>query len=127
MKNRFLLVGAIFMALGVIFGAFGAHALKEIVSAKQLANWQTGVLYQFLHALALIALAPSVVSWSKKRAQITLILFCLGILLFSGSLFGLATIEQSAVRKVIGPLTPIGGLCFIAGWLAVVLNAIRHD
>jgi uncharacterized membrane protein YgdD (TMEM256/DUF423 family) len=101
--------------LGVALGAFGAHGLRQRVSPEMLAVYQTGVLYHLIHALALLALAL------YARATATAIgvpatLFALGVLLFSGSLYLLALTGATKL----GIVTPFGGLCFLAGWVAVV-------
>lgn len=98
--------------LAVALGAFGAHALKVRLSPEMLAVWQTGVLYHFFHALALLALAV----WSRLSGTDILwgaLSFSAGIILFSGSLYALALTGQG---KVFGPITPLGGVAFLAGW-----------
>ncbi|MGH8093021.1 MAG: DUF423 domain-containing protein [Chthoniobacterales bacterium] len=99
--------------LAVALGAFGAHALKEALAAHAMTDvWNKAVLYHFLHALALLVLAtiPGV-----SRAACSLLLA--GIVLFSGSLYLLALTNV----KFLGFITPIGGLCFLAGWLSLVI------
>jgi len=119
----FTAAGAIFGLLGVVLGAFGAHALKETLTAREsLGTWQTAVLYQFVHALALAAAA----SWAASRPggvllTAVLVLWALGILLFSGSLYGLAL----GGPRWLGPITPIGGLALIAGWACLLVSALR--
>ncbi len=111
--NNFLKIGAIAAFLSVAFGAFGAHALKEILSPQMLEVFKTGVQYQFYHALALIILSffiklypeQGLLKWSG-------IFFTLGIILFSGSLY---TLTLSGI-KLLGIITPFGGLSFLAGW-----------
>ena len=108
-------VAAILGALGVVLGAFGAHGLEGTLSADRLEVWATAVEYHLLHAVALVALAlyeraaGAEIRWAALG-------FALGIVLFSGSLYLLALDGP----RWIGPITPIGGLCFIAGWLALV-------
>jgi uncharacterized membrane protein YgdD (TMEM256/DUF423 family) len=108
-------IAAVFGALGVTLGAFGAHALKARLEPNQLAAWNTGVEYHLLHAVALLALA---LYGSATGRAITLPAagFSAGIALFSGSLYWLAL----GGPRWLGPVTPLGGLCFIAGWLALV-------
>ena len=105
---------------GVALGAFGAHALKETLVAKgTTATWQTAVLYHLLHALALLALAGWAGSWPNAR-WIGLC-WSLGVVLFSGSLYWLAL----GGPKLLGPVTPLGGLALLAGWFLVVWQALQ--
>jgi len=114
-------LGALYGLLGVVFGAFGAHALRGRLSAEMLAVWRTAVEYQFYHALALLLLGL----WLQQRAAVGQTLagyaFALGILLFSGSLYALAL---SGVRPL-GAITPLGGLLLIAGWASWAWSAWR--
>jgi uncharacterized membrane protein YgdD (TMEM256/DUF423 family) len=100
-------LGAITCFLAVALGAFGAHALRAILDANHSRiTWNTAVLYHFLHGLALVVLSL------HNTSRIVCYLFFAGILLFSGSLYALAATQASWL----GPITPIGGLCFLAGW-----------
>ena len=120
---RFLLVTAAFLlAIGVMLGAFGAHALRNLVPEPALLTWQTGVLYQFIHAIG-IAILGVLVLWVPKLpfAKATGSLFLVGILCFSGSLYALVLTEWS----LLGPITPLGGLSFIAGWLSLAWGLIK--
>ena len=129
MHRIFLITAALIGALSVILGAFAAHGLKEMVSAEQLAIFETGVHYQFYHAFALLAVGilykefPNrFLSWSGK-------LFCIGIIFFSGSLYALTLFngEISASFKWIFLITPLGGLCFIAGWILMAAAFIKKN
>lgn len=115
---RLIVFGALFCGSAVMLGAFGAHALKTVLSPSQLLTFETGVRYQMYHGLALLIL-PSLTSYLPdawiKRAGIC---FVLGCLLFSGSLYAL--IGTGATW--FGPITPLGGLLFIAGWIMIVLG-----
>ena len=102
--------GALFAALGVAAGAFGAHGLRAMLAEPLLLIYETAVRYQMYHALALVALGALAGS-----------LFTLGILLFSGSLYLLVLTGT----RPLGILTPIGGSCFIAGWLWLAISAWR--
>ena len=124
MRKNYIIAAAIFGGLAVAIGAFGAHRLEKITSdEKILHGFQTGVQYQMYHALALLAVAilfesfPS--TWMRRAANC----FITGILLFSGSLYLLTflKIEGSTAIRFVGPITPIGGLFFIAGWLLLLL------
>ncbi|KAL9935563.1 hypothetical protein V8E36_005911 [Tilletia maclaganii] len=106
-------------AVGVTAGAFGSHALKSKLNAHQLSSWQTAVSYQLLHSVALLYASSSPFHSVASTA------FSTGITLFSGSIYVLClTKEGNAIRKVAGPATPLGGLAFIAGWVAL---ALRRD
>lgn len=108
-------------ALAVGLGAMGAHALKMHLGADQLASFETAVRYQFIHTLVLLALLIA-----QQRAPIRLLriaswLFVVGIVLFSGSIYLLSTREMTGLAASwLGPITPIGGLFFIAGWLVLL-------
>lgn len=106
-------------ATAVAFGAFGAHALRTRIGADALAVWHTGVEYHFWHALALLVAAVGLPEGRWRKAALAL--FPLGILLFSGSLYALAL----GAPRWTGAITPFGGLCFIAGWLALGGALIR--
>ena len=108
-------VAAAFCFVAVALGAFGAHALKATLqSSGMLDVWNKAVLYHFLHAIALLVLALLA---SANRA--TYFLLVAGILLFSGSLYVMALIPQ--LRDWLGAITPLGGLCFLAGWVWLVI------
>jgi uncharacterized membrane protein YgdD (TMEM256/DUF423 family) len=106
--------------LGVALGAFGAHLLKARLSAEMLAIWQTAVLYHLLHAVALLALG---LYGKATGADIRFgaAAFCIGVLVFSGSLYALAL---SGIR-FLGAITPLGGLAFLAGWAWIALRLAR--
>lgn len=125
MKNKILVFAAIFGALSVVFGAFGAHALKALISEQALANWQTAVNYQFFHSLALLILSNKPESKELNRVSW---FFVLGILLFSGSLYALSLREITNLPiSFLGPITPIGGLLFIIGWVMLLLSGLRKN
>jgi len=112
MSITWVRIGALICLVAVGLGAFGAHALKAILEARHSRDiWNTAVLYQFLHGLALVALSYHSVNRAVGY------LFLAGIILFSGSLYLLSVMGATWV----GPITPIGGLCFLAGWLWLVI------
>ena len=121
MGPRWFVIGAIAGASGVALGAFGAHGLKARVGPDLLEIWETAARYQVLHALALLATAWASERWPGGASTAAGWLFLLGIVVFSGSLY---TLVLSGVRAL-GAVTPLGGLCFIAGWLALALAAWR--
>ena len=124
MHRNILLKGILLCLLAVILGAFGAHALKSLVSPAQVQIFETGVRYQFMHGVALIALSLYIIQFENKiRNQKSLVwashFFLTGAVLFSGSLYFLTLFSNSThpIIRFLGPLTPLGGLCFILGWL----------
>jgi len=115
---------------GVALGAFGAHALKETLTARgSVATWQTAVLYHLIHAVALLALVGVAHSTGSGQAggwtNVRWIGACwsVGVVLFSGSLYWLSL----GGPKILGPVTPLGGLAFLAGWLLVAWNAFNQS
>ena len=116
-----LIAGAIVAATGVALGAFGAHGLRERLEPQMLAVWQTAVLYHLLHAVAVIAIALAAAHWRDRLVVISGGLLLAGIVLFSGSLYLLAF---TGIRWL-GAVTPLGGLAFIAGWLALAWAAMK--
>lgn len=106
-------LGAAYGFLAVALGAFGAHALKARLSTEMLAIWRTGVEYHFYHALALLLLGVIARQTPSPLLNASGYCFALGILLFSGSLYALALSEV----RILGAVTPFGGLLFLAGWV----------
>lgn len=121
MMRMLLLLAAMFGFTGVALGAFAAHGLKTQLSADYLAVFQTGVHYQMLHALALLALAAVGERLAQRLLLAAGICFCVGILLFSGSLYALTLSGIGAL----GVITPVGGLMFLVGWACLGLAAWR--
>ncbi|MGG2201519.1 MULTISPECIES: DUF423 domain-containing protein [Paenibacillus] len=113
MNRTFVGLGAICAFLSVAFGAFGAHALKKVLTADMLANYQTGVQYQMMHALGLIAvgLAFAAIPDSRQLRWAGWFMFA-GIVIFSGSLY---VLSLTGIRTL-GAITPIGGVAFLLGW-----------
>ena len=127
MYKPYLLTAALLGALAVALGAFGAHGLKSKVNPDTLQVFETAVKYQFWHVFALIAVAvlyqtyPSnTMLWSGK-------FFIAGIILFSGSLYALTFFRAAGNENmnVLGAITPLGGLCFIAGWILLAVGILR--
>lgn len=122
----FIIAGAVNAAIAVALGAFGAHALKEKLSEHYLAIWETAVQYQMFHALALIAvgilMSPTLfgsitqLSWAGY-------LILAGIIIFSGSLY---VLSLSGIG-ILGAITPIGGVAFIAGWIMLIIAAVKFS
>lgn len=121
--KKIFAVSCCLMALGIVLGAFAAHGLKDKVSPYHIEVFQKGVFYHLVHALALLVLTLNVAHFNLKRLKLAMWLMVVGILFFSGSLYvlgGMALEKGDGLLKVVGPVTPIGGLCFIAGWLALI-------
>lgn len=127
MNKRIILTASFFGALAVILGAFGAHGLKSVVSTDALSIWAKGVEYQFYHVLALLFLS-TFGRFRNKLIDWSYYCFTGGIILFSGSLYLLATREllNISIVNYIGPITPLGGVFFIAGWILLFFAALRH-
>ncbi len=121
MDRVFFGVGAVLGAVGVGAGAFGAHALRTRLAPEMLAVFETGVRYHLMHALALLAVGWAAARWPGPAVTAAGWLFVAGILLFSGSLYALAL---TGVRTL-GLVTPVGGVAFILGWIALVWAAWR--
>jgi uncharacterized membrane protein YgdD (TMEM256/DUF423 family) len=120
MNQIYRLLGSILAFSAVLLGAFGAHALKETLSAyDSIQTWETAVRYQMWHAIALILL--SMISLSNPTPKMTGPCFLFGTLLFSGSLYGLALDGP----KWLGPLTPLGGLALMIGWLLLAYSCFK--
>lgn len=130
MNKLFITVASITGGLGVILGAFGAHALKAKLTPEQLQPFETGVKYQFYHTFALIAIALLAEKYSSQSSLLNLAgyFFIAGIVLFSGSLYMLATrsLYGGESWTWLGPLTPIGGLSFVIGWCMLLWISIKN-
>lgn len=124
MHKPALLSGSFFAMLAVITGAFGAHYLKTIFTPELLASFETGVRYQFYHAMALLLTGMLAGQMHSKLLVRAVYFFIAGIILFSGSIYLLCFLKSNQVIGVqgIGILTPIGGLCFITGWLLLLMS-----
>ncbi|MEB0079261.1 DUF423 domain-containing protein [Pseudomonas sp. CCI3.2] len=121
MFRGFLMLAAFFGFTGVALGAFAAHGLKNRLSAEYLAVFHTGVLYQLIHTLALLAVAVIAIQIPGRLVTWAGISFAIGILLFSGSLYALTLTGVSQL----GIITPFGGLAFLIGWALLGLTAWR--
>ncbi|WP_272151568.1 DUF423 domain-containing protein [Tenacibaculum aiptasiae] len=120
-QQTILISGAIFGMLAVIFGAFGAHALKKILSDDQLKSFETGVKYQMYHAIVLLFVGTSFTTPNQLMGWS----FILGIILFSFSIYGLVLSDAKGKKmKFLGPITPLGGLLLIVGWAMMLLSFI---
>jgi uncharacterized membrane protein YgdD (TMEM256/DUF423 family) len=121
MATRWFAIGSLLGAVGVALGAFGAHGLKSRVAPDLLVVWETGVKYHLVHVLALLATAWAAERWAGPWTTAAGWLFVIGITIFSGSLYVLVLSGQ----RWLGAITPIGGVAFIAGWVALAVAALR--
>lgn len=128
MNKQIILTASFFGLLAVILGAFGAHGLEGKVEDYQLDTWKTANQYHFYHTFALLFIS----TFSRAKSQsirVSFIAFTVGILLFSGSLYLLSTrdlIGLGGFTSVLGPITPLGGLSFMVGWVGLFVAAIKH-
>jgi uncharacterized membrane protein YgdD (TMEM256/DUF423 family) len=124
MEKKIISTAAIFGMIAIILGAFGAHALKKVLSVEQIATFETGVRYQMYHALFLLFIGTTTLINQKTKKRIyNLVVF--GVLFFSGSLYFLATNTISPIDfKLMGIITPIGGIFLISAWFILLFDLI---
>jgi uncharacterized membrane protein YgdD (TMEM256/DUF423 family) len=125
MERKIVRIAAILGMLAIILGAFGAHALKKVLTAEQLVTFETGVKYQMYHALLLlfVGLSAQVSEIAKKRIFYFVVS---GVLCFSGSIYLLATNDLTTFDfKKIGFITPIGGLLLIVAWMCLFIDFLK--
>ena len=124
-----LIFGIVFAALSVILGAFGAHALKQVLEPEQLQIFETGVRYQMYHSLGLIATGILYRFFTNKQISLAALFFIIGIILFSGSLYAMVALKINGQVGLggLGILTPIGGLFFILGWLFLLFGVLKTE
>jgi uncharacterized membrane protein YgdD (TMEM256/DUF423 family) len=130
MDRRTLALAAVVMLLGVALGAFGAHGLKPRIGPDALANWHTGVLYQFIHGAGLLFLSLAGEHVGTRYLRLARTLFLGGVVCFSGSLYLLSTREllgTQGLTPVLGPITPLGGLLYMGGWTVLLVSALRRS
>jgi uncharacterized membrane protein YgdD (TMEM256/DUF423 family) len=117
MSKKWLIIAGISGFLGVALGAFGAHGLKSVLSPEMIEIYKTGVLYQLVHSVVLLALALA----AGSTFEVSKWFFLTGIILFSFSLY-LYAVTGTLFFAII---TPFGGVCFLIGWLSVVVTAVK--
>lgn len=126
MNRKIILTAALLGIISIVFGAFGAHSLKKMIDVNALATFETGVRYQMYHALFLLFLATNNMIQEKTKKVIH-ILVIFGVLFFSGSIYLLATNALTAFDfKVIGFITPIGGLLLIIAWTLLFIDFLKN-
>ena len=121
-KNWIAIVAVIFGLSAVVLGAFGAHLLKTMVTPERLETWRTAMQYQMFHALLLLIIYNLTLSQNTRNLVQSAVCITAGILLFSGSLYLLVITDTSWL----GIITPVGGILFILGWLALLLHFIQN-
>ena len=121
MGRIWIALGCMLAGLGVAAGAFGAHALEHTMLPDLRVVYETAARYQLIHALALLFVGLAAGQWPDRRWDVAGVLFTAGIVVFAGSLYALALTGS----RWLGAITPIGGGCFLAGWLAAALAARR--
>lgn len=125
MNKRIVLIGVVFIVLAIILGAFGAHALKQVLTAEKLTSFETGVRYQMYHGLALLIIGLSANKFNFDLKWFIRLLVS-GIVLFSGSIYLLSFQEILGIKLgFLGPITPIGGVLLIAGWILLFIKLLR--
>lgn len=127
MNKQIIITASFFGMLAVILGAFGAHQLKAILAPQHLETWHTAVQYHFYHVFALLFLS-TFARFKSKLIAASYYLFTLGIVFFSGSLYLLACRDAFGWNGLgfLGPITPLGGVLFISGWITLALAAYRN-
>jgi uncharacterized membrane protein YgdD (TMEM256/DUF423 family) len=127
MERKIILTGAFLGVLAIVLGAFGAHALEKVLSAKQLISFETGVRYQMYHAFFLFFVA-SRKELTLKALKVIYNLVLTGVLFFSGSIYLLTTKNVTSVDfKIIGFVTPIGGLLLIFAWIVLFVTIFKKN
>ncbi|MBB4036246.1 uncharacterized membrane protein YgdD (TMEM256/DUF423 family) [Dysgonomonas hofstadii] len=125
MKQLVLIIAGIYGMLSVILGAFGAHAFKDILPAEKLVSFETGVRYQMYHAIVLLVIGLFL-SFTSSLEKWSAICMMAGVFLFSFSIYFLSFSEHWNINlRFLGPVTPIGGLFLIAGWLFLIIYFIK--
>ena len=127
MDRKIVIAGCFLGVTGVIFGAFGAHGLKDLIPEESLRTFETGVRYQMYHALLLLFVGyTTTISQGIKKWVLYAVV--LGVVLFSGSIYGLSTNPLTTFNfKSVGFITPIGGLLLISSWLLIIINLLKKQ
>ncbi|AWG24950.1 DUF423 domain-containing protein [Flavobacterium kingsejongi] len=127
MEKKVIATAAVLGLTAIILGAFGAHALKKVLTVEELVTFETGVRYQVYHALFLLFVGTTALVTDKAKKTMFW-LTTAGVILFSGSIYLLATDRLMGIElKVLGPITPIGGFLLIMAWGVLFLNIIRKN
>lgn len=133
MRKKILIISGVSGVIAVVLGALGAHALKQLITEDQLKSFETGSDYHIYHTLALLILIPLSNHINEKTIKVIAWFFGIGIILFSGSIYLLACRDILGIeswKSILGPITPLGGISFIAGWLTIAyagFKSTQHD
>lgn len=127
MNKQIILTASFLGVIAVVLGAFGAHGLEGKISDYHIDTWKTANQYHFYHTFALLFLS----TFSRAKSQsirVSFIFFTIGIFLFSGSLYLLSVRDLLGITKVsiLGPITPLGGVCFMVGWIGLFVAALKN-
>jgi uncharacterized membrane protein YgdD (TMEM256/DUF423 family) len=126
MNRKIVITGIILILLAIILGAFGAHALKSVLTEEKLASFETGVRYQILHGIALLSIGLNAAQFKFSLEGWYRIIF-IGIICFSLSIYLLALQDVFEIKlSFLGPVTPLGGTLLIIGWLILILKIVRN-
>ena len=130
LKTTLLILCGISGVIAINLGALGAHALKDVLSLERLKSFETGSDYHIYHTIGLLILTALTDTLPAKTIKTIAWLWGLGIILFSGSIYLLATREILGIESwvsFLGPITPLGGLCFIAGWATLIYAGFKSQ
>ena len=127
MERKGIIKAGILGVIAVLGGAFGAHALKEVLTPEQLTSFNTGVRYQLIHAVVILLLALLNIKFQAKQFKVASALIFWGVILFSGSIYLLTLKNIVGVEwlKFAGPITPIGGTLIILGWVFIIIGGVK--
>lgn len=128
MNKTAIIIGSVICAIGIILGAFGAHALQSIVpDPKYITSWESGVRYQMYHGLAILIIAILRKNFKSPLLSTATMLMLVGTILFSGSIYLLVFLKSTATIGLggLGIITPIGGVILILAWLLLIIGVIK--
>lgn len=129
MKKSVVIVAGVLIMLAIVLGAMGAHVLKEVLSSNGFESYKTATQYQMYMGLALLILGLNYARFRKQRFKWFFGLILTGTLLFCLSIYGLVFLESSGsgLRRILGPITPLGGTLMIIGWLVFIFQFFMHN
>lgn len=126
MNKKIVITGAVLIVIAIVLGAFGAHALKDVLLPNELVSFETGVRYQMYHGLALLVIGLNVNAFGFSLKWV-FNLILIGVILFSGSIYGLSLDELLGMKfSFLGPITPLGGMLMIIGWIILILQLLKY-
>ncbi|SFZ89600.1 Uncharacterized membrane protein YgdD, TMEM256/DUF423 family [Flaviramulus basaltis] len=125
MNKKILITAALLGIISIVLGAFGAHGLKQLITAEAIQTFETGVRYQMYHAVFLLFVGSTALI-NEKTKKMVYYLTLIGVIFFSGSIYGLATNSLTSFNfKIIGFITPIGGLLLILAWVFILIDFLK--